>query len=323
MKTDTNDFPARRFMTRLTMRLIFIFASNALLSTPAAAQNECTTALIEAQKMYEAGRFIKAIELLAPCALDSLPAPARRQAYRLLALAHLAEDHREKAENTVEDLLEHDPYYEADPIHDPQPFVELIKKFKEQQNRKLVKQAKINYSYPLLLPDDNSDFYDQNNSFVAGFDLLLGNKFFGGFSFEYSRFLAAPQNITGEDSPIVIGTFKSRINGQFYALALMYKTNAWPRRWELAPFVMLKIGYLRRKFDPGTEVRTAGLGQIKDNSFAKSVAVGMEIPVKASLRAFASFNYFVTRKYEGEAFAGSFNFSRRNLTGSLGFTFSF
>lgn len=317
-----------RFGNLLILSAVLIFSpfEENIFVSHSQAQSSCESTVAEAEKLYEAGLFSKTVAVLRPCLPDSIKETQRVRAFKVLALAYIAEDHIAEAENAVRDLLGRDPFYQPDPNQDSQPFVELVNRIKKRLQGRIIKLIRINYGYPLLIPSDFSNTFDQSSSFASGLEILVGKRFFCGLSFDFTRFVNEPSSITGGDSPEVVGTFRDGINGQFYALVFMYKSSPLTRRWEIAPFVMLKAGYLTRKYDPGIVVHDetrSSPGNIDDDSFAQTIAIGMEVPVKSSFHAFASFNYFSTRKYKSEDLNYFFNYSKSYLTGSVGALLSF
>jgi len=97
------------------------------------AQDDCKTAVAEAQKHYDAGRFLKVIEKLARCLPDGIPKKERTLAYRLQALAYLAEDYRDEAKIAIGKILDHNPDYDPDSIQNPEPFRKLVEAVKSER----------------------------------------------------------------------------------------------------------------------------------------------------------------------------------------------
>ena len=105
---------------------LFTALSAAAGLTPLHAQSKCETAVADATTLYESGRFAQAILLLNRCLPDSLEEIQRVAAYRLLTLAYLEEDYQPEAKVAVEQLIDHDPYYEPDVLQDPQRYRDLV-----------------------------------------------------------------------------------------------------------------------------------------------------------------------------------------------------
>lgn len=89
------------------------------------AQNTCTNALFEANKLYEAGKLNDCINRLNACS-SSLKLDEKIESYHLLGLAYLALDNQEQAKIFVVKLLKAQPDYKKFPNIDPLPFKKLI-----------------------------------------------------------------------------------------------------------------------------------------------------------------------------------------------------
>ncbi|MCI0692223.1 hypothetical protein L0337_09505 [candidate division KSB1 bacterium] len=94
------------------------------------AQEKCETALAEAQSMYDAGRFASAIVKLNLCLPDQIPQEQKQNAYRLLAICYLNEDHREEARTAIRKIFDLNRQYEPDAVQDPQPYRDLVAEVK-------------------------------------------------------------------------------------------------------------------------------------------------------------------------------------------------
>ncbi|MFX0200230.1 MAG: hypothetical protein ACFFCW_29270 [Candidatus Hodarchaeota archaeon] len=103
------------------------------------AQEKCKNALVAAQNMYNVGRSLEAITLLNSCLPDSIAEVERARAYKLLALAYIAEVALDEAKNAIEKLLDIDKNFRPDATRDPARFVELTQEAikKHEGKRKL------------------------------------------------------------------------------------------------------------------------------------------------------------------------------------------
>ncbi len=97
----------------------------------ASAQDKCATVFAEAEKMYEAGRYAQAIELLKPCLPDGIPKIQRILAYRLLALAYLDDEYRNEAKEAIKKIFGINFDYKPDPVKDPPRYISLVEEVKK------------------------------------------------------------------------------------------------------------------------------------------------------------------------------------------------
>jgi len=92
---------------------------------------DCGEIIGQASEAYAEGRFEDAIQLLDRClekpGLDSQP---RSRAYRLLGMAYIAMDYRERAKSSITNLLELVPDYKPDPELEGPTFVKIVEDIK-------------------------------------------------------------------------------------------------------------------------------------------------------------------------------------------------
>lgn len=106
------------------------------------AQANCVTALSDATKSYRAGRYDEAVRLLKTCLPNkSMPEAEKIGGYRLLALCYLAKDNQLEAETAARQLLALQPAYKESPPQDPQPFIDLVKKVRQQLQTELAQKT--------------------------------------------------------------------------------------------------------------------------------------------------------------------------------------
>jgi len=95
-------------------------------TTNAFGQNTCDEVLLnEAQKQYQLGKFDETVTMLTPCLEKGFSTREKVEGYRLVALAHLADDEQDEAAAAVENLLKNDPLYEPS-IYDLPAFAEMV-----------------------------------------------------------------------------------------------------------------------------------------------------------------------------------------------------
>jgi len=108
-------------------RLRCVWVVALLLCVADSRAQDCDNIVAEAQKEYDAGRFSTAVRLLNLCEkVKEIPAEQRVFAYRLLALAHLAEDRVDEAKDAVKEILKLNCNYVGEPGQDPQPYQDLV-----------------------------------------------------------------------------------------------------------------------------------------------------------------------------------------------------
>lgn len=124
---------SRRLMfTGLILLLQLAFVS---IST---AQDKCSDeTLLEARKNYENGRFREVINSLKPCISKGFNEKQKIQAYRLLAMTHLATDSLDKATEETSFMLQLNPDYEGT-VFDPPRFSKLVLELKLAGGAQLV-----------------------------------------------------------------------------------------------------------------------------------------------------------------------------------------
>ncbi len=104
-------------------------------ATPISAQEDCATAVTEAQGLYDVGRTADMIVRLENCLPDGVPAAEQVQAYKFLALAYIAEDQSRLAQGVINKLLDLNENFQPDRSTDPSKFVELVDEAKKVRSR--------------------------------------------------------------------------------------------------------------------------------------------------------------------------------------------
>lgn len=103
----------------------FLIAFLCFFTLPSHAQNSCTNALYEANKLYEAGQLNECVQRLQACTA-SMNLEEKIESYHLLGLAYLDLNNLEMAKNYVKKLLKAQPDYKNFPNIDPLPFKKLL-----------------------------------------------------------------------------------------------------------------------------------------------------------------------------------------------------
>lgn len=105
--------------------------------------NDCSSSIVDAGNMYEAGKFEESVKLLNAC-LDFLPQETRFEAYRLLGLAYLELNDEEKLNESMVNLLKEKPDYREFPFFDPLAYTVKLSKFDVYPKWEIGLQAGIN-----------------------------------------------------------------------------------------------------------------------------------------------------------------------------------
>lgn len=112
------------------MKRIFQITIILFLATTLKAQESCTEKLYRANNLYEKGKINEAIELAKTCAEGSNSTSDQWQAYRLLAMAYLADNQTGAARKAAEKMLEINPTYKPSTLKDPTELIRLIRSIK-------------------------------------------------------------------------------------------------------------------------------------------------------------------------------------------------
>ena len=129
-----------------TMQFDFAAAS------PAQAQEKCDTAIPDAEKKYNAGRFDEAISILENCLPGGFTEKERGKAYRIIALAYVGKDYLEQARKAVKKLLELVPDWEPDPIQDPPQFQRMVEEMKQKMKTQKQEQPPVEEEQIIEIP---------------------------------------------------------------------------------------------------------------------------------------------------------------------------
>lgn len=110
-------------------RLFFIFIIVSFTVFTLSGQEDCSSKLIEAQRLYRQGLIEDIPQLLKPCIESGFTRAQRNEAYKILILAYLFDGDQYNAENTMIDFLKKNPEYEVMP-NDPVEFISLFETFR-------------------------------------------------------------------------------------------------------------------------------------------------------------------------------------------------
>jgi len=130
------------FMQSLVYVLIPALLFALINSHGALAQEGCETALTDAERLYNEGRFDDVIEILEACLPDDLTEGEKGKAYRLLSLTYLAKDYLEQARRAIVNLLEIAPSWQPDPVQDPPPFTQMVAEVREEMQAQQLEKTK-------------------------------------------------------------------------------------------------------------------------------------------------------------------------------------
>lgn len=112
--------------------LVFVPIPQSFLISAANAQDNCKTALEEAQEAYDANHYDVVVRLLNACLPNGIAERTRMRAYKLLAVAYTFENQPDKAKTAIREFLSLNPGYEPDTSQDPPLFVKLLREVKQE-----------------------------------------------------------------------------------------------------------------------------------------------------------------------------------------------
>jgi hypothetical protein len=124
------------------------------------AQNECSTKIQDAQKLYEQGMIEEIPKMLAPCMQDGFTRTQVIEAYKLIILSYLFDDNQFEAEKTMVEFLKKFPEYEIMP-NDPVEFVYLFESYRTTSIFSFGFTAGFNMTDPRII--ESFSVYDQRN----------------------------------------------------------------------------------------------------------------------------------------------------------------
>jgi hypothetical protein len=123
-------------------------------------QNECSTKIQDAQKLYEQGMIEEIPQMLAPCMQDGFTRTQIIEAYKLIILSYLFDDNQFEAEKTMVEFLKKFPEYEIMP-NDPVEFVYLFESYRTTSIFSFGFTAGFNLTDPRII--EPYSVYDQSN----------------------------------------------------------------------------------------------------------------------------------------------------------------
>lgn len=100
-----------------------------MLQTDLFSQEDCSSKIQEAQKLYDLGMIEEIPQMLAPCMEEGFARNQKIEAYKLIILAYLFDDNQFEAEKTMVEFLKKYPEYEIMP-NDPIEFVYLFESYR-------------------------------------------------------------------------------------------------------------------------------------------------------------------------------------------------
>jgi hypothetical protein len=139
-------------------------------------QNDCSTKIQDAQKLYEQGMIEEIPQMLAPCMQDGFTRTQIIEAYKLIILSYLFDDNQFEAEKTMVEFLKKFPEYEIMP-NDPVEFVYLFESYRTTSIFSFGFTAGFNLTDPRII--EPFSVYDQThvsmkNTMKPGFQFGIG-----------------------------------------------------------------------------------------------------------------------------------------------------
>jgi hypothetical protein len=144
-----------RFVLISSIMLILI-----IFSPIVRGQNECSTKIQDAQKLYEQGMIEEIPQMLASCMQDGFTRTQVIEAYKLIILSYLFDDNQFEAEKTMVEFLKKFPEYEIMP-NDPVEFVYLFESYRTTSIFSFGFTAGFNLTDPRII--EPFSVYDQRN----------------------------------------------------------------------------------------------------------------------------------------------------------------
>lgn len=136
----------------ITCAFLFTMQFDFAAASPAQAQEKCDTAIPDAEKKYNAGRFDEAISILENCLPGGFTEKERGKGYRVLALSYVGKDYLEQARMAVKKLLELVPDWEPDPIQDPPQFQRMVEEMKQKMKTQKQEQPPVEEEQIIEIP---------------------------------------------------------------------------------------------------------------------------------------------------------------------------
>ena len=139
----------------ITCAFLFTMQFDFAAASPAQAQEKCDTAIPDAEKKYNAGRFDEAISILENCLPGGFTEKERGKGYRVLALSYVGKDYLEQARMAVKKLLELVPDWEPDPIQDPPQFQRMVEEMKQKMKTQKQEQPPVEEEQLIEIPAEH------------------------------------------------------------------------------------------------------------------------------------------------------------------------
>jgi hypothetical protein len=164
------NFNPRYMLISCIMLILIIF------SPVVQGQNECSTKIQDAQKLYEQGMIEEIPQMLSPCMQEGFTRTQVIEAYKLIILSYLFDDNQFEAEKTMVEFLKKFPEYEIMP-NDPVEFVYLFESYRTTSIFSVGFTAGFNMTDPRII--EPYSVYDQrnvsqSNTMKPGFQFGIG-----------------------------------------------------------------------------------------------------------------------------------------------------
>lgn len=149
-------------------------------------ESSCVAKLKRAQELYELGKIVGLETQFLDCLEKGFNKEEKVQAYKLLVISNLYDDHLEKADDAFINLLKTDPEYKPNPVDDPKEFVHMFNKFRTEPIFSIGVKAGANltsvnvlYTFGVNDADDIPGEYEgqYNIQFGLTSDILIKNNF--------------------------------------------------------------------------------------------------------------------------------------------------
>ena len=170
-------------MYKLALKITFFFLLISFSTISSYAQKDCDERILNAQKLYDAGKYnqviINLVDVLNEC---NLKGNKKYEVLKYLAAANYELDELEEANKYMMSFLKKMPYYDLNLNSDPGAFLEHIDYFKKWPLIEVGLNGGIPFNniitdkiYPVLdtaITDYNQDFYTKS-AYLIGIDLTF------------------------------------------------------------------------------------------------------------------------------------------------------
>jgi hypothetical protein len=259
-------------------------------TNPVFSQDDCSSKILEAQKLYDQGLIEGIPQMLAPCLEEGFTRAQKIEAYKLIILSYVLDDNQFDAEKTMVEFLKKYPEYETMP-NDPIEFVYLFESYRTTSVFSLGPSIGFNLTDPRII--EPFTLFDKNQTTTknqmkpgfnvgVGFGRYLSRKFLLNLEFKfvsnsYSFEDAIRIPVAGSNDAINTVTYTERLRKLELPLTLAYeftlgKTHYFVRGGFSAAKITSVAGHPSRKYSEELPALTSDYEDISD--YRKNILYG-------------------------------------------------